>query len=90
MFVGCAKKATYRVRVEGEQSMIIEQPKIKGIRVGDTVQLEKDIFYPYEYSINEKTSTRVNVFDYHSYQTSDGDTAGFFIVKKVAVIESIE
>jgi hypothetical protein len=90
-FASCGKVTTYRLRtVSGGNVMIVEQAKVNGLRVGDTIQLTRDVSYPYDYQIDENKDTRQDTIYLIDYLTSTGDTASMVISKKVARIEAIE
>lgn len=87
--ISCKNNITYKVRPLGEGSMIIEQERITGLKTGDTVQLDRDVSYPYHYRIDQHSPERSDTVYIMQYKTSDGDTAGMVISKKVAIIEEI-
>ncbi len=57
--------------------------------MGDTVQLSREVSYPYDYKIEENEATRENI-TYTQRYLSGGDTMTAVISKRIARIESIE
>ncbi len=91
-FASCGNKVTtYRLRtVSSGNIMIVEQAKVKGLQVGDTVQLSREVFYPYDYKIDENEPGRQDTVYTTRYLRPNGDTASLLISKKIARIEAIE
>lgn len=91
IFSSCDTKQTYRLRaLKGDKKiMVITHEEVKGLRKGDTVQLERGLSYPYDWNIKPGAENFSDTLYLERYTSASGDTVAYIVNRATAIIEEV-